>query len=56
MFCAQLREAFSDVLDVRSCISAGIGLDYGQVCFNVLPLQGLVTPLFTPRRCLCDPK
>eukprot|EP00670_Eutreptiella_braarudii_P001141 CAMPEP_0174289338 /NCGR_PEP_ID=MMETSP0809-20121228/24632_1 /TAXON_ID=73025 ORGANISM="Eutreptiella gymnastica-like, Strain CCMP1594" /NCGR_SAMPLE_ID=MMETSP0809 /ASSEMBLY_ACC=CAM_ASM_000658 /LENGTH=868 /DNA_ID=CAMNT_0015387227 /DNA_START=33 /DNA_END=2639 /DNA_ORIENTATION=+ len=30
MFCAQLREAFSDVLDVRSCISAGIGLDYGQ--------------------------
>nr|BAD20737.1 putative beta subunit of photoactivated adenylyl cyclase [Eutreptia viridis] len=30
-FCTQLREAFADALDVRSAISAGIGLDFGQV-------------------------
>nr|Q8S9F1.1 RecName: Full=Photoactivated adenylate cyclase subunit beta; AltName: Full=Photoactivated adenylyl cyclase subunit beta [Euglena gracilis]BAB85620.1 beta subunit of photoactivated adenylyl cyclase [Euglena gracilis] len=30
-FCRQLREAFVDVLDVRGCVSCGVGLDYGQV-------------------------
>nr|BAD20730.1 putative alpha subunit of photoactivated adenylyl cyclase [Colacium sideropus] len=30
-FCTQLREAFSDVLDCRSVIACGVGLDYGQV-------------------------
>lgn len=30
-FCTQLREAFSDVLDCRSVIACGVGLDFGQV-------------------------
>jgi class 3 adenylate cyclase len=31
MFCTHLRQAFIDVLDVRGCVSCGVGLDYGQV-------------------------
>nr|P84742.1 RecName: Full=Photoactivated adenylate cyclase subunit beta-like protein 1224-5/1F [Euglena gracilis]CAJ57399.1 photoactivated adenylate cyclase-like protein, beta subunit [Euglena gracilis] len=30
-FCRQLREAFVDVVDVRGCVSCGVGLDYSQV-------------------------
>nr|P84738.2 RecName: Full=Photoactivated adenylate cyclase subunit alpha-like protein 1224-5/1F [Euglena gracilis]CAJ57395.1 photoactivated adenylate cyclase-like protein, alpha subunit [Euglena gracilis] len=30
-FCAQLRAAFHDVLDCRSVVACGVGLDYGQV-------------------------
>nr|Q8S9F2.1 RecName: Full=Photoactivated adenylate cyclase subunit alpha; AltName: Full=Photoactivated adenylyl cyclase subunit alpha [Euglena gracilis]BAB85619.1 alpha subunit of photoactivated adenylyl cyclase [Euglena gracilis]CAJ57393.1 photoactivated adenylate cyclase-like protein, alpha subunit [Euglena gracilis] len=30
-FCAQLRDAFHDVLDCRSVVACGVGLDFGQV-------------------------
>nr|BAD20733.1 putative alpha subunit of photoactivated adenylyl cyclase [Euglena stellata] len=30
-FCTHLREAFKDVLDCRSVIACGVGLDFGQV-------------------------
>jgi len=30
-FCAQLREAFADILDCRSVVACGVGLDFGQV-------------------------
>nr|BAD20731.1 putative beta subunit of photoactivated adenylyl cyclase [Colacium sideropus] len=41
LFCTQLREAFVDVLDVRGCVSCGVGLDYGQVVMAQCGTLGL---------------
>nr|P84741.1 RecName: Full=Photoactivated adenylate cyclase subunit beta-like protein FB [Euglena gracilis]CAJ57398.1 photoactivated adenylate cyclase-like protein, beta subunit [Euglena gracilis] len=40
-FCRQLREAFVDVLDVRGCVSCGVGLEYGQVVMAQCGSMGL---------------
>jgi hypothetical protein len=41
MFCTQLREAFSDVLDCRSVVACGVGLDYGDVVMAQCGSQGM---------------
>nr|BAD20734.1 putative alpha subunit of photoactivated adenylyl cyclase [Euglena quartana] len=40
-FCANLREAFRDVLDCRSVVACGVGLDFGQVIMAQCGSSGL---------------
>ena len=40
-FCAQLREAFEEVLDCRSVVACGVGLDYGQVVMAQCGNEGM---------------